>query len=65
MLVEQVSGVQPEVAHDRLEPLEAAIERAVDQAVDLVALLQEKLSEVGAVLTADAGDQSALHTLIL
>ena len=31
--------------------------RAPDEAVDLVAFLQEELSEVGAVLSGDAGDQ--------
>src|SRR5690606_1566933 len=35
--------------------------RASDQAVHLVALGEQKLSQVGAVLPGDSGDQCALH----
>ena len=35
--------------------------RAADDAVHLVALLEQQLGQVGAVLTRDSGDQRSLH----
>ena len=40
-----------------VDPLGVELARAADEAVDLVALLEEELGEVRAVLAGDAGDQ--------
>ena len=58
-LVEQVAGVQRDRVADVLEALEGLGRGAPDHAVDLVALLEQELGEVGAVLAGDAGDQCA------
>ena len=47
---------QLDVILDPLEPLEALGGRAPDGAKDLVALFEEKLGEVTAVLPGDSGD---------
>ena len=43
-----------------LDPVELLRRGAPDHAVDLVALLEQQLGQVGAVLSGDAGDQGAL-----
>ena len=42
-----------------LDPLEALGAGAADHAVDFVALAEQKLGQVGAILAGDAGDQCA------
>ena len=60
-LIEQVAGIEGDPIRDRLEPLEVPVGRPADEAVDLVALLEQELGEVAAVLAADSRDQGALH----
>ena len=61
-LVEEVAGVEHEVVAEPLEPLEGLGRGAPDHAVHLVALLEQELREVGAVLPRDAGDERALRS---
>ena len=56
-LVEQVGLVQVEPGPEVLDPLEVLRAGAADHAADGVALFQQQLREVGAVLAGDAGDQ--------
>ena len=49
--------MQHEVVPDRLEPLERLGRGAPHHAVHLVALVQQQLGKVGAVLAGDAGDE--------
>src|SRR5262249_10859117 len=46
---------------DALEPLGVERARSPHQAVDLVALREQELGEVRAILAGDAGDQPLLH----
>ena len=48
---------------DVVEPLGVERARAADDAVDLVALGEQQLGQVRAVLAGDAGDERALHRL--
>ena len=45
------------IAVEVVDPARVERARATDEAVDLVALLEEELGQVGAVLSGDAGDQ--------
>ena len=60
-LVEQVALVQRDPVADVLDAVELLGRGAADHAVDVVALLEQQLGEVGAVLAGDAGDQCAGH----
>ena len=53
--------MEAEPVDEGLEALEAPVGRAVDEAVDLVALVEQQLGEIAAVLAADPGDQRAGH----
>ena len=53
-VVEQVALVQRDAVAQVLDALELLGRRAADHAVDLVALLEQELGEVGAVLARDA-----------
>src|SRR5262249_28327231 len=53
------------VAVDVLEPVGVEGARAPDDPVDLVALSEEQIGEIRAVLTRDAGAQGALHRPVL
>ena len=57
VLVEEVARVKGDPIDRRVEPLEVPVGGPVDEAVDLVALLEQELGEIGAVLPADPGDQ--------
>ena len=58
-LVEQVGLVQHHAPAQMRDALEGLGARAPHEAVDLVALLEQELGQVGAVLAGDAGDQRA------
>ena len=58
-LVEQVGLVQRDLVAQMLDPVEALGRRAAHHAVDLVALLEQELGQVGAVLAGDPSDQGA------
>ena len=60
-LVEQVALVQRDAVAQVLDALELLGRGAADHAVDLVALLEQQLGQVGAVLPGDPGDQRALR----
>ena len=60
-LVDEVPGVKGDPVRDRLEALEGPVGGAADQAVHLVALIQQELREVAAVLPRDPRDQGAAH----
>ena len=59
-LVEQVALVQRDPVAEVLDALELLGRGAAHHAVDLVALLEQQLGEVGAVLAGDAGDEGGL-----
>ena len=59
-LVEQVALVQRDAPAQVLDAVEALGRGAAHHAVDLVALLEQELGQVGAVLAGDAGDQCAV-----
>jgi hypothetical protein len=46
---------------DVIDPMRVEGACPADDAVDLVALAEEQLSEIGAVLAGDAGDESLFH----
>jgi len=48
-----------------IDPVRVEGAGATDDAVDLVALLEQELREVRAVLASDAGDQCTTHRAIL
>lgn len=54
-----VSVVRVDV--DVVDPLGVEVGGAADEAVDLVAFLEEEFGEIGAVLAGDAGDESNLE----
>src|SRR5690606_32518739 len=56
-LVEEVAADEPHITEKSAEPGDARVGLPTDQPPDLVALLEQMLGEVGAVLTGDAGDQ--------
>ena len=56
-LVEQVALVERDAVADVLDPLELLGRGAAHHAVDVVALLEQQLGQIGAVLAGDAGDQ--------
>ena len=61
-LVEQVGRPQLDAVEDVLDAPQVGRARAAHDAVDLVALVEKPLGQVGAVLAGDAGDQRAsLH----
>src|SRR5205807_9226763 len=62
-LVEQVGLVQVDLVSEVVNPLECLGASPADDAVDLVALGEQQLGEVAAVLAGDAGNQSPLHDL--
>ena len=49
------------IAVEMVDPAGVEGAGAPDQAVDLVALRQQELGQVGAVLAGDAGDERVLH----
>ena len=57
---EQAPALDMRVLVDPVEPLGVEARRAADDPVHLVALAEQQLGEVGAVLACDAGDQRAL-----
>ena len=56
-LVQQVGLVEGDPVVQTFDPLEVLRAGAADHAVDLVALLQQKLGQIGPVLPGDAGNQ--------
>ena len=56
-LVEQIGLVQRDSAVQPLDPLAAFGAGAADHAVDFVALSEQELGQIGAVLPGDAGNQ--------
>jgi hypothetical protein len=59
-LVEQVALHDADPVLDVRDPVEVDVARAADEAVDLVALREQELREVAAVLAGDARDQGPL-----
>ena len=60
-VVEQVALVERDPVAQVLDALELLGRGAADHAVDLVALLQQQLGQVGPVLAGDSRDQRSLH----
>ena len=58
---EQVAQVEREPVAQVLDAVELLRRGAADHAVHLVALLEQQLGEVGAVLAGDAGDERFFH----
>jgi hypothetical protein len=63
-LVEQVALVQRDPIAQVLDALELLGRGAAHHAVDLVALLEQQIGEIGAVLARDPGDQRAPHAKV-
>ena len=57
---EQADPLLVGVVVEVVDPVGVEARGAADDAVDLVALLEQELGQVGAVLAGDAGDQGAL-----
>ena len=53
--------MQGDAVDHRVETLEVPVGGPVDEAVNLVALLEQELGEIGTVLPADPGDQRRAH----
>ena len=60
-LVEEVAGHQGDPVLDVGDALEVERARPPDHAADLVALVEQELGQVGAVLAGDAGDQCSFR----
>ena len=60
-VIEQVALHQLDAIADVLEPLEILGARTAHHAVDAVALGQQQVRQMGAVLSRDAGDKCFFH----
>ena len=65
VLVEEVAVQELDGVDEVRDPLEVADARAADEPEHLVALPEQVLGQVGAVLTVDAGDERGLHPRLL
>ena len=59
--VGEVAGVQDDVGEQRPDEVELRVVLATDQAVDVVALGEQELGEIEAVLAGDPGDEGRRH----
>jgi len=60
-LVQEIALDNPDVRKKLLDLLPLRVGLSADQAVDLVALRQQVLGEIGAILAGDAGDKRPRH----
>jgi len=61
MLVEQVGGDELDPVDEVRNPFVRRGGASTDDAEDAVALLEQQLGEVGAILSGDPGDQRCAH----